>query len=285
MTQTNKKLEALRAEIDQMDDELVNVLERRIALVKDIAEAKKENGNGPVFRPGREAAVLRRILNQHSSDLSDAVVARMWREMISAVCRMQQPYSVSIAAPVKSVGYWDLARCHFGSATPMSLHKLPSVVLREVSTDPSVLGVLPWQNDEPDAWWVHLAQGGETVPKILACLPFTPNKSGNFEDLNALVIGQGSPEASGDDESLFVVMTENEVSRARLNGLLEEAGIPGHCLDSRSPRVEDGDWLHLFKVPEFMAEGDERLDTFKELLGKSVIKLVILGAYAVPQNS
>jgi len=283
VTQTNNKLEALRTEIDRLDDELLNVLEQRISIVKDIAAAKKDQAvEGPAFRPGREANVLRRILTKHASDLPDEVVARMWREMISAVCRMQRPHNVSITAPEKSVGYWDLARCHFGSATPMSLHKSPMVVLREVSSDPATLGVMPWLNLERDIWWVHLAQGGETVPKILASLPFTQNHSGSFEDLNALVIGQAEPEPSGDDISLMVLVTQEEVSRARLNENLEKAGLSGNCLDSRSPEVEEGDWLHLFQIPDFVSQEDERLTAFKELVGNGVIKVVILGAYAVP---
>lgn len=282
MTQKNKKLDALRAEIDRLDDELLNVLEQRIAIVKDIAEAKKETGDGPVFRPGREAMVMRRLLENHSSELPDAVVSRIWREIISAVTRMQKPNSVAVTAPEKSVGYWDLARNHFGAATPMTLHKSATVVLRDVSTDPTKLGILPWQHEELDTWWVHLAQGGETVPKILACLPFTPNDSGNFEDLGALVIGQSQPEPSGNDVSLMVLVAEEEVSRARLNEYLEKAGIPGKCMDSRSPVAEEGDWLHLIQIPEFVADEDSRLSTFKELVGKGVIKLVILGAYAVP---
>jgi len=282
---TNKKLETLRSEIDRLDTELLNILEQRIEIVKDIAAAKEDDGAALAFRPGREANVMRRILERHSSDLPDVVVANIWREIIAAVCRMQKPMSVSITAPEKSVGYWDLARSHFGGATPMTLHKSPTVVLREVSADPSKLGVMPWMNIERDTWWEHLAQGGDTVPKVLAALPFVQNSSGSFEDLNALVIGQAEPEASGNDISLFVVMTENEVSRARLNEYLEKSGLNGHCVDSRSPAVEEGDWLHLFQVPHFIANGDEQLTKFTEMVGDSVIKTVILGAYAVPIQS
>ncbi len=275
-------LAELRAEIDRLDSELLSILEKRIAIVDDIAAAKIPDGKALAYRPGREAAVLRTILKKHSSKLPDTVVAAIWRELISAAGWLQKPYTVSITAPEKSVGYWDLARFHFGSATPMTLHQLPSVVLREVSEKPSTLGVLPWLSRERDTWWEHLAQGGENVPKILAALPFMDNPSGEFEDLNSLVIGQAEPEPSGDDVTLMVVVTNGEVSRARLNEQLEKAGIPGFCSDTRLPVIEDGDWLHLIEVPEFVAEDDHRLGALHELIGESVIKIVILGAYAVP---
>jgi len=282
VTIINMKLEELRAEIDRLDAELLSVLEKRVAIVSDIAVAKKQDGKALAFRPGREAAVLRTILAKHSSALPDTVVAAIWRELIAAVGGLQKPYRVSITAPDKSVGYWDLARFHFGSATPMALHQLPTVVLREVSEDPSTLGVLPWLSRERDIWWVQLAQGGENTPKILAALPFLDNPSGEFEDLNSLVIGQAEPEASGDDVTLMVVVTREELSRARLNDLLAKANIPGFCADSRSPVADDGDWLHLIEAPQFIASDDARIPVLQELLGEGVIKIVILGAYAVP---
>ena len=284
MTTTNSKLDALRAEIDRLDLELLSVLEKRIAIVEDIAAAKKDDGKALAFRPGREASILRNILKRHSSKLSNTVIAAIWRELISAVGWMQRPYTVSITAPDKSVGYWDLARFHFGSATPMKLHQLPTVVLREVSENPATLGVLPWLSRERDTWWVHLAQGGENVPKILAALPFLDKPSGEFEDLNSLVIGQAEPEPSGDDVTLMVVVTRNELSRARLNEQIGKAGLKGFCSDSRSPHAEDGDWLHLIDMPEFVAKTDPRLVDLGKVVGEGFIKIVILGAYAVPIN-
>ena len=282
VTIKNTKLEALRAEIDRLDAELLSVLEKRIAIVEDITAAKKSDGKALAFRPGREASILRNILKAHSSKLPDTVIAAIWRELISAVGWMQQPYSVSITAPDKSVGYWDLARFHFGSATPMKLHQLPSVVLREVYENPSTLGVLPWLTRERDTWWTHLAQGGENVPKILAALPFLDNPSGEFEDLNSLVIGQADPEPSGDDVTLMALTTRDEVSRARLNENLTKAGLSGYCADSRAPEAGDNEWLHLIEMPEFVAKTDPRLETLGEISGEGFVKAVILGAYAVP---
>jgi len=282
VTTKNIKLETLRAEIDRLDTELLTVLEKRIAIVEDIAAAKKVDGKALAFRPGREASILRNILAAHSSKLPDTVIAAIWRELISAVGWMQKPYSVSITAPDKSVGYWDLARFHFGSATPMKLHQLPSVVLRDVYEDPSTLGVLPWLTRERDTWWTQLAQGGENVPKILAALPFLDNPSGELEDLNSLVIGQAEPEPSGDDITLMVLATHDEVSRARLNENLIKAGLSGYCADSRSPESGDGDWLHLIEIPEFVASTDPRIAELGQISGEGFIKAVILGAYAVP---
>ena len=280
---TKPNLDELRQKIDDLDSQLLSVLEQRMSIVQDIANAKRAGGSsGLAFRPGREANVLRRILAAHSSPLADEVIARIWREMMSAVGRLQSPYSVAVVAPEKSVGYWDMARSHFGSATPMKLYKATSVVLRNMSEDMSMLAVMPWQSLERDTWWVHLAQGGENNPKVLAKLPFLENSSTSFEDLNALVLGHTAPEPSGNDISLLVVTTTGEVSRARLNEYMVKAEIPGMCVDSISPAVEDGDWLHLVEISDFVDEQDASIARLKEYIGEGLIKIVNLGAYAVP---
>jgi chorismate mutase / prephenate dehydratase len=280
---TNSNLDALRQKIDELDSQLLAVLEERMSIVQDIADAKRDAGEtGLAFRPGREASVLRRILERHSSDLPDEVVARIWREMISAVSRLQAPFSVAVVAPEKSVGYWDMARSHFGSATPMKLHKTTSVVLRDMSDDMSMLAVLPWQSLERDTWWVHLAQGGRDNPRVLAKLPFLGANSGGFEDLNALVLGHAEPEPSGNDITLMVVTTTGEVSRARLSDLMAKAKISGKCMDSISPAVEEGDWLHLVEISDFLNEQDPRVAKLEKYIGEGLIKIVVLGAYAVP---
>lgn len=164
----------------------------------------------------------------------------------------------------------------------MTLHKATSVVLRDMSEDMSMLAVMPWQSLERDTWWVHLAQGGENNPRVLAKLPFLENNSGSFEDLNALVLGYADPEPSGNDISLLVVTTTGEVSRARLNEYMAKAKIPGHCIDSISPEVEDGDWLHLVEISDFVDEQDARITKLKKYIGEGLIKIVDLGAYAAP---
>ncbi len=164
----------------------------------------------------------------------------------------------------------------------MKLHNTPSVVLREMSDDPSILAIMPWQSLERDTWWVHLAQGADTNPKILAKLPFLEGSSGGFEDLNALVLGHTDPEPSGNDITLMIVTTTGEVSRARLSEFLTKAKMPGQCIDSISPAVEDGDWLHLVEISDFMDDQDARIRKFEKLIGEGLIKIVVLGAYAEP---
>ena len=168
----------------------------------------------------------------------------------------------------------------------MTLHRSPQVVMSAIADNPKVIGILPWpiSGDDDDPWWMPLAVRGEGAPKIIARLPFLDDHTGRFEDLSALVVGGVEPEASGDDISLAVITAAEEVSRARLNGLLEKVGIPGQCIDSRPDRGGAGEWLHLIEVPEFISSDDSRLGQLLQNNEGTISRAFVLGAYARPMD-
>ena len=58
MADVAPSLAQLRAEIDRIDDELLGLLESRVAIGRRVAAAKGD-ASGPYLRPGREAAILK----------------------------------------------------------------------------------------------------------------------------------------------------------------------------------------------------------------------------------
>ena len=277
-------LDALRHEIDEIDDRMHELLMRRTEVVQRIATVKRSDGE-PIsyLRPGREAMILRRLLARHQGVLPKSVVVRIWRELISALCRIQGPLKVAVLAPEKSVGYWDMARRQFGSSTPMTLHRSAQNVLRAVAAGGGTVGVLPLpHDDEGDAWWPYLAAGGDSAPQVIARLPFLRDNSGQFEDVSALVVAPMMPEASGEDASLIAITVEQEISRGRLTELLRQADLPAHSLASRRNLDVGAIELHLFEIEGFVPRGDVRVARFLELGKQTVQRAVPLGAYALP---
>ena len=62
------KLEINRQEINQIDDELVRLFEKRVHCVKEIGKYKKEH-NLPILDEKREELVLKRNLEKVSDEL------------------------------------------------------------------------------------------------------------------------------------------------------------------------------------------------------------------------
>ena len=64
--------ENIRAEIDKLDDQLVELYLKRFDLVKEIAKIKEENGQ-PVSDPAREREILKRVALKAGPEFEDEV--------------------------------------------------------------------------------------------------------------------------------------------------------------------------------------------------------------------
>ena len=282
MDEKDTGLDALRGEIDRVDGEMHDLLLKRAEFIAQIAEAKRGTADA-VMRPDREAEILRRLLARHRGPLPPAFVAHIWRELITAMVRLQGSLKVAVCAPEKSVGYWDLARAHYGLCTPMSLHRAPGEVLRAVTESEGTVGILPLpQEDEPDPWWPNLMAGQDDRPRVIARLPFVEMTEGRFEDLSALVVARCEAGNTGDDSSLLILAAETEISRDRLRGNLRSAGLEGRWMAGVGGRGENPEFLHLVEIADFVAKKDSRIDALLALADGAIDRVVPVGGYAAP---
>lgn len=284
MASPEPTIDELRRAIDAIDDAMHDLLMKRATVVEEIGRTKKRGGEGvPAIRPAREATILRRLVHRHGGTFPVSVLVRMWREMLAGTTRMQGPFAIAVHAPEKSVGYWDLARDHYGSCTPMTLHRSARLVLREVTGGRAVIGVLAMPVDgEPDPWWRHLVAEQGSVPRVVACLPFCDGGDGRFEKLKALAVARMPYESSGEDATLLAMEADAELSRARLREAFAKAELP--AVDTAAWNDPDAPSLrlHLVEVGTYLAPGDPRLAAVQADLGRSMQRIVGLGGYARP---
>ncbi len=278
-------LDDLRREIDEIDTALHDAIMRRAGLMERVIAAKQTNDLPPTtMRPGRETGILRRLAERHEGRLPPAVVLRIWRELINAATALQGPLSVAVCAPAKSVGYWDLARNHFGASTPMSLHVSPTVVLRQVVERFGTVGVLPEPQDaEDEPWWLALMNEAPdaAVPRIIWRLPFFAAPLGRFEQLTAYAVACIPPEPSGDDVTIIALDAEADVSRGRLIESLAKAGLSSRVLVTHEAGEADRR-AHLIHVDDFVREDDSRLAAVVADIGDGLHRALVLGAYPIP---
>lgn len=82
-------LSALRAEIDKIDNQLVELLEKRSQLACDVAKYKKEN-NMQVFQQGREQFILDKVSDAVSDEMKSSVDILFKTIMDLSKCRQWQ---------------------------------------------------------------------------------------------------------------------------------------------------------------------------------------------------
>lgn len=281
MTKPTPSLEELRARIDRIDDAVHDLLMERAEVVKLVGATK-----GPGFamlRPAREASILRRLAGRHRGDLPVAGLLRMWRELISGLTQMQGRFAVAVYAPGDRLGFWDVARDHFGSFTPMTVVNSPVAAVRAVAEGTAAVGVVPFPaEDDADPWWRFINGDDDKTPHVVARLPFYGRGNGRGEDRDALAIAlvPHEPTVPGADRSLIRVEVSEDLSRGRLKDTLEAVGLPPVNFCSWLGRANGS--VHLVEIADFVGPGDPRLAACVKRLEPLPVRLNTMGGYAVP---
>ncbi|HYG85713.1 MAG TPA: chorismate mutase [Azospirillum sp.] len=282
MPPSKTHLEELRREIDQIDNQIHDLLMRRAQVVERIGTAKGQ-GERVFLRPGREAVILRRLMARHTGSFPAAAVVRMWREMVSALTRLQGPFAVAVYAPEDKRGFWDVARDHYGSFVPMTAVNTPVAAVRAVSEGTATVGIVPYPTeDAADPWWRFLISEDVRTPRVVARLPFGGRGNAHGEDRDALAIALLPHEPTGDDHTLLGIELGYDLSRGRLKDTLESVGLPPVSVCSWHGREPNGVSLHLVEVADFVDPQDPRLGTLVERLGDIPVRVNTIGGYAVP---
>lgn len=270
------RLQALRAELDGIDDALHDLLMRRAGVVEQVG-ALGAKGRVPL-RPGREADIIRRLVARHQGRLPRRTIARMWRELLAGTTSMQGSYTIAVCQPDPAAGFIACAREHFGALTPMRSYRTPAQAIGEVSSGAAIAAVLPVPaEDEANPWWTALLHRDEPRIHVVARLPFWQPRSEGAPRVAALVVTAAAPDPSRDDRSLLGLECADSVSRARLQASLTAAGLaPGSIL---LRRASGSPVAHaLVDVAGFVSDADPRLASIADLARPPVV----LGAYAVP---
>ena len=202
-------LDALRAEIDSLDDAMHALLMRRAEVVDRLSGSHTKPA-GTVLRPGREAAILRRLLARHSGPLPRGALVRFWRELFASSIAQQSNFTVAL--PVDPA-LARLAAEHFGVTTPQRQHPSLGAALAALGARDASIAVLPWpreSDNRAEEWWTRFDAQHLSV---IARLPFVSDRE---PPLEAAVIGLYPADPSGLDAMLLRVEMPGEPSRAAL---------------------------------------------------------------------
>ncbi|MBV9115803.1 MAG: chorismate mutase [Acetobacteraceae bacterium] len=272
-------LAALRAEIDRVDDALHDLLMRRAELAEEVGASSDKAATRVALRPGREAAIIRRLLARHAGRLPRATLVRLWRELLAGTTAMQRPFVVAVCDPGPGCDLIQAAREQFGALTPLRTHRTPAGALGDLPGGAASVAVLPLPvQDEPAeaAWWTALLR--RPVPQLhaVARLPFWAPRPPGAPVAPALAVAAIAPDPSGRDRSLLGLASDRDTSRARLAETLAAVGLAPVTLILRRDPGEPA--RALAEVDGFVTDQDPRLGRIGALAP------VVLGAYAVPET-
>jgi len=197
----------LRREIDRIDEAMHELLIERSEIIGRLIAAKRTSETGAAFRPAREAAMMRQLVERHRGILPLDTAESIWRVIIATFTYVQAPFSVHADLAAGEAAMRDSVRFHFGFTVPLVGHGGARAVVAAVAASKGDLGLVPvGTNSGAGAWWSVLEAA--TAPKIIARLPFI-ERSNHPAGLPVFAIARPHPDA---------VVTDVEVWSVRVSG-------------------------------------------------------------------
>ena len=146
-----KALAVVRNDIDRIDGELLQLLNERARCAQRVGEIKAEHGEGGhIYRPEREAQVLRRLQELNPGPLPSENITFFFREVMSACLSLEQPLTIAFLGPLGTFSE-SAATKHFGHAAKLLPLASIDEVFREVESGHAHYAVVPVENSTEGA--------------------------------------------------------------------------------------------------------------------------------------
>ena len=143
-SERSSRLQNIRKEIDAIDREILDLLNKRASCSLEAGTLKAGEGS-PVFRPGREELLMETLLDKNEGPLPGTHLRAIYREILSSSRALQHPVKVAFLGPEGTFSH--MAGLEF-FGTSMDYWPMPRFddIFEAVENRDSALGVIPLEN-------------------------------------------------------------------------------------------------------------------------------------------
>ncbi len=154
---TTGDLDALRAEIDGLDERILELLNQRAEVVIAVGQAKIASG-AATYVPNREREVLDRLIAKNEGPLADRTIQAIYRELMSGSLSLERQPRIAYLGPAGSFSHLAATR-KFGSSVEQVALGTISAIFDEIERGRAELGIVPIEN----------STGGGVTDTLEAC--------------------------------------------------------------------------------------------------------------------
>lgn len=145
-TALQEELAPWRAQIDALDDEIVQKLNQRAKIAQEIGKIKARlNAGQSAYTAAREAQVLNHVTQKNQGPFKDENLRQIYKEIMSATLALERPNSVAFLGPWGTFTE-SAARYHFGHAAQFFPENSIESVFKLAETNQTDYAVVPIEN-------------------------------------------------------------------------------------------------------------------------------------------
>jgi len=185
-----EKLNHLRTRIDAIDDQILDLLNQRAAVVIEVGRAKSGEQR-EFYVPARELAIYERLGSRNPGPFPTEAIRRVFREIISASLSLEHPMKVAFLGPQGTFTH-AAAMQQFGFSAQLVPQKSIPAVFDEVLRGRAPYGVVPVENSTEGVVSHTLDMFMESDLQIsseilLGISHFLLSRTGRMEDIRKVV--------------------------------------------------------------------------------------------------
>ncbi len=143
----SEKLKKHRDQIDAIDEQILKLVNERAALARTIGALKDD---GVIYRPEREAQVLRRLQTNNAGPLSNEAVSHIFRGVMSNCRALEKGLSIAFLGPLGTYSE-EAALKQFGLGRGAVVCGSIDEVFRTLEANQADYGVVPVENSSEGA--------------------------------------------------------------------------------------------------------------------------------------
>ncbi len=159
-------LDTLRRKIDKLDHDIVELLNKRLALAAEIGRLKRSK-QGRIYVAEREDQVLRKVCAQNRGPLKDAALRAVYREVMSAAIALEKPLLIAYLGP-EATNTHQAAMRKFGASVDYNGLASIADIFTSVEKGEADYGVIPIENSTEGSVRDALDQFIDSDLKIVA---------------------------------------------------------------------------------------------------------------------
>ena len=189
------QIDKLRKQIDKIDSQILDLLKRRSKIAEKIGKEKKSSN---LFRPERQANILRNILKKNGNNLNPSYILSFWRSIFLSQIDVQGGIKLLLSNNIAN-SYIKTIYDYFSHDIEIITMNNTSKALEKVNNGKNILTILPYPSNNKGAkWWTDKRL--ENLYAI-AALPFFLRKK---KSPSLIIVSKYKPIIEKDSYFLYI---------------------------------------------------------------------------------